>query len=101
MKEFLERFHENFIVGGFGYNSTGINKLIYFLTFIGFLVIGEYFFAYSFVEFVLSFLNIFFRESLSNGIFYLLACFMVGGSFYAVFFLFVLIKTIIFKKNSN
>ena len=64
-------------------------------------VIGEYFFAYSFVEFVLSFLNIFFRESLSNGIFYLLACFMVGGSFYAVFFLFVLIKTIIFKKNSN
>ena len=99
MKNFLLRLHSNFMIGGFGYNSPFIDKLIYILTFVGFITLGEYIFGYKFLDYILNFLNIFFRSNIADVIFIILMCFIVGGILYSIFFLYALIKTILFKRT--
>tara|TARA_B110000971_G_C19703960_1_gene361149 strand:- start:72 stop:374 length:303 start_codon:yes stop_codon:yes gene_type:complete len=99
MKDFLLRFHHNFIIGGFGYNnSSRLIKLIYFLTLMGFLTIGDFIFEYGFLESFSNFFDIFFNEKMSYIIFFLLMIFLVGGMIYTPFFIFAFIKAIISKK---
>ena len=85
------------MIGGFGYNSPFIDKLIYCLTFVGFITLGEYIFGYKFLDSILNFLNVFFRSNIADAIFMLLACGIVGGMLYSLYFLYALIKTILSK----
>ena len=97
MKKFLLRFHHNFIFEGFGYNSSGLTKFIYFLTIIGFITIGDYIFEYGFLDSIYNFLDIFFKEKVAYTIFFILMIAVVGGMVYTPFFIYALIKAIISK----
>ena len=96
MKNFLLRLHSNFMIGGFGYNSPFIDKLIYCLTFVGFITLGEYIFGYKFIGSILNFLNVFFRSNIADAIFILLACGIVGGMIYSLYFLSFFVCVVIF-----
>ena len=98
MKKLLLRLHHNFIIGGFGYNnSSGVIKLIYFITLIGSLTIGDYIFEYGFLDSISNFLDIFFKEKVAYTIFFILMIAVVGGMIYTPFFIYALIKAIISK----